>query len=65
MKRLISIIALVILTMSLAGCGFEYHRHHRHGPVVISRPVPRPIPPRHGPHGRPPRPEPRRGHPWR
>jgi hypothetical protein len=65
MKRLISIIALVILTMSLTGCGgFEYHRHRGHGPraVVITRPVPRPYPRHQWPPRRAPRPAPRRGH---
>ncbi|MHC4679613.1 MAG: LptM family lipoprotein [Planctomycetota bacterium] len=48
MKRLISTIALVILTISLAGCVVvEEHYSHRHGPhaVIVTRPRPLPIPP--------------------
>lgn len=54
MKRLISIIALVILTMSLAGCVVIDGHHHRHGPhaVIVTPPryvvVPRPP---HYPYG--------------
>ena len=58
MKRLINIIALVILTMSLAGCVVVEERyHHWHGPqaVIVTRPMPVPIPPEppHYPYGPP------------
>gem|GEM_PF-2645544 len=64
MKRIILTIALVVLGMSLIGCR-PYHRYHRRGPhaVIITRPGPRPAPPRHWPRPRAPRPGPRRGHP--
>lgn len=58
MKRLISIIALVILTTSLAGCVVvDEHYHHWHGPraVVVTRPMPIPPPPPHRPYCPPPR----------
>lgn len=48
MKRLISIIALGILTLSLAGCVVvEGRYHHWHGPhaVIVTRPEPVFIPP--------------------
>ncbi|UCC97940.1 MAG: hypothetical protein JSW66_19095 [Phycisphaerales bacterium] len=48
MKRLISIIVQVILSMTLAGCVVvEEHVHHRRGPhaVIVTRPRPLPIPP--------------------
>lgn len=48
MKRLISIIALGILTMSLAGCVVvEENYHHWHGPraVIVMRPRPLYVPP--------------------
>ncbi len=54
MKRLISLIALVILTMSLAGCVVvDEHYHHRHGPRAVIVTPPRyvrvPPPPPHYP----------------
>ncbi len=52
MKRLISIIALGILTTSLAGCVVvDGHYHHWHGPraVIVTRPMPIPPPPPHYP----------------
>jgi len=55
MKRLISIIALGILTMSLAGCVVvDGHYHHWHGPraVIVTRPMPIPPPP-HYPYSPP------------
>jgi hypothetical protein len=59
MKRLISIIALGILTISLAGCVVVEERyHHWHGPraVIVTRPpvYVRPAPPPHYPYYPPP-----------
>ncbi len=58
MKRLISIIALGILTMSLAGCVVvDGHYHHWHGPravIVAPRPVFIPPPPPPYPYCPPP-----------
>lgn len=55
MKRLISLIALVILTMSLSGCVVIDEHHHRHGPqaVIVTPPRPVPVPPGppHYPYG--------------
>jgi len=55
MKRLTTILALVILTISLAGCVvIDGHHHHWRGPqaVIVTppRPVPLPPPP-HFPYG--------------
>jgi hypothetical protein len=56
MKRLIYIIALVILTMSLAGCVVvDGHHHHWDGPraVIVTQPMPIPPPPPPYPYGPP------------
>jgi hypothetical protein len=55
MKRLITILALVILTISLAGC-VVIEGHHYHGPrpyaVIVAPPRYAPVPPPpHYPYG--------------
>ncbi len=54
MKRLTTILALVILTLSLSGCiVVDEHYHHWRGPqaVIVTPPRPMPVPP-HYPYGR-------------